>query len=293
MDIFEWWEELKQGARKIFKQVGIETTTNRKNNILNLNFALNELHVEIAKSDVEEQVILDSIQLIKTQIQYIEQDIAQGAIIRSKALWHREGEKNYKYLFALKRKRAMNNTMTKIKRADGTIITEEDSILKEQFCFYQELYRYEKTEFNIQNTTGIKISRDDLDMLNEEISVEELYSAVSSMKAGKSPGNDGLPAEFYMTFWQEIKCDLIMLYGACFRRGSLNKTVKQGIISLLPKGTKNPNYLKNWRPLTLLNVDYKIILKLLATRLKATLPSIIAPQQTGIMESRHIMDNII
>ena len=76
------------------------------------------------------------------------------------------------------------------------------------------MYRYEKTEFNIQNTTGIKISRDDLDMLNEEISVEELYSAVSSMKAGKSPGNDGLPAEFYMTFWQEIKCDLIMLYGA-------------------------------------------------------------------------------
>ena len=73
----------------------------------------------------------------------------------------------------------------------------------------------------------------------------------------------------------------------------MHLTARQGIISLLPKGpNKDPKYIKNWRPLTLLNYDYKILAKIMATRLKEYLPLLIGPQQTGFLEGRNISDNI-
>ena len=89
-------------------------------------------------------------------------------------------------------------------------------------------------------------------------------------------------------------CDILHeLYHYCYQSGELNKSARQGIISLLPKGNKNPNYLKNWRPLTLLNLDYKILAKILANRLKVVLPNIIGDQQTGFIENRQISENIV
>ena len=70
--------------------------------------------------------------------------------------------------------------------------------------------------------------------------------------------------------------------------GKLNLTARKGVVTLIPKKSKDPLMLKNWRPLTMLTVDYKILAKLLATRLKRVLPTIIAPHQTGFMEGRQI-----
>ena len=67
-------------------------------------------------------------------------------------------------------------------------------------------------------------------------------------------------------------------------------TGRQGVIRLIPK--KNPSYLKNWRPLSLLNVDYKIATKALAPRMKKVLPQVINNAQTGYIEGRFIGQNI-
>ena len=120
-----------------------------------------------------------------------------------------------------------------------------------------------------------------------------MRTAVFAMKLGKAPGNDGLPVEFYRTFWQEICKKLYELYQSRVHQGGLNRTACQGIISLLPKGNKDTKMLKNWRSLTLLNLDYKILAKIMATRLKKILPKLIGPQQTGFMEKRLISDNIV
>ena len=109
----------------------------------------------------------------------------------------------------------------------------------------------------------------------------------------KAPGTDGLPVEFYRAIWGDIQEKLYELYSSCYKNGILNISARSGIISLLPKGNKDPKYLKNWRPVTLLNVDYKILAKVFATRLKVVLPSIIGYQQMGFMEGCHITDNIV
>ena len=85
---------------------------------------------------------------------------------------------------------------------------------------------------------------------------------------------------------------LVVSLNYAFSKGELSISQQRGIIRLLPKKKKDPLYLKNWRPISLLNVDYKIATKALATRLKKVLPSIISNSQTGYLEGRFIGENI-
>ena len=94
------------------------------------------------------------------------------------------------------------------------------------------------------------------------------------MEKGKSPGCDGFPAEFYQVFWIDIADLYVNAINKAYREGILSITQRRGIISLLPKGRKSPLLLKNWRPITLLNCDYKIAAKAIAFRVKNVLPKI-------------------
>ena len=81
-------------------------------------------------------------------------------------------------------------------------------------------------------------------------------------------------------------------FNYAFRKGELSISQRQGIIRLIPKKDKNLSYLKNWRPISLLNTDYKIATKALAMRLKKVLPNIINNAQTGYLPGRFIGENI-
>jgi len=91
------------------------------------------------------------------------------------------------------------------------------------------------------------------------------------MKNGKSPGSDGLTVEFYKTFWDDIKKTFIESINYSFIHGHLTDFQKQSIISLIPKPNKDTTILTNWRPISLLNVDYKIATKAIANRIKKTI----------------------
>ena len=73
----------------------------------------------------------------------------------------------------------------------------------------------------------------------------------------------------------------------------LSVTQRRGIIKLIPKKDAEPFYIKNWRPLTLLNCDYKIAAKSIANRLKPSLPNLINYDQTGFIKGRFIGENIV
>jgi len=79
---------------------------------------------------------------------------------------------------------------------------------------------------------------------------------------------------FYQLYWDVIKNKFIQLLNEIFTENTLSESQYRGIISLLYKGGEREN-IKNWRPLTVLNCDYKIIAKILETRLKTILPKII------------------
>ena len=77
------------------------------------------------------------------------------------------------------------------------------------------------------------------------------------MKNDKSPGTDGFTCEFFKLFWKDIGHFLLRSINNSFEKGELSVTQKQGIIiTILPKGNKPREFLKNWRPISLLNVPY-------------------------------------
>ena len=112
------------------------------------------------------------------------------------------------------------------------------------------------------------------------------------MSNNKSPGSDGLTVEFYKMFWNTLKPYFINSINYSFGKGELTELQKQSIITLLPKAGKNLDYLANWRPISLLNTDYKIATKTIANRIKKCLPEIISFDQTGFMKNRYIGENV-
>ena len=112
------------------------------------------------------------------------------------------------------------------------------------------------------------------------------------MKNQKSPGSDGITTEFYKIFWNDINEFYIKSINFSFQNGELTELQKQSIITLLPKSGKDNLLLENWRPISLLNVDYKITAKATANRIKKVLPTLIHETQTGFMKGRYIGENI-
>ena len=112
------------------------------------------------------------------------------------------------------------------------------------------------------------------------------------MNPEKTPGTDRLPAEFYKTFWSELASSLISALNYSYDQGTLSVSQRRGIIKLIPKKDADPHFIKNWRPLTLLNCVYKIATKAIANRIKTVIPKRINNDQTGFLKGRFIGENI-
>ena len=121
---------------------------------------------------------------------------------------------------------------------------------------------------------------------------KECLEALKDMESDKTPGTDGLPAEFYKVFWKDISTILIKSLNFAYEKDQLSITQRRGIIKLIPKKDAEPYFIKSWRPSTLLNCDYKIAAKPIANRLKVFLPNLINNDQTGFIKGRFIGENI-
>ncbi|CAC5395159.1 unnamed protein product [Mytilus coruscus] len=129
-------------------------------------------------------------------------------------------------------------------------------------------------------------------MCNDDVTEDELCKAINQLSKNKSPGSDGLTVEFYCKFYSELKYVLLKLFDAIEEEGILSRSMKCGIISLVYKKKGERNFLKNYRPMSLLQVDYKILARIMSNRLKSVLPKIISEDQTCCVIGRDISNNI-
>ena len=130
-----------------------------------------------------------------------------------------------------------------------------------------------------------KISRYDEELVKEINSLQRLAES-------RAPGTDGLPAEFYKVFWNDISDLFLNSINYAYRSSQLSVTQRRGIIKLIPKKDAEPNLIKNWRPISLINCDYKIAAKAIADRFKQVIPNIINYDQTGFLKGRFVGENI-
>jgi hypothetical protein len=118
--------------------------------------------------------------------------------------------------------------------------------------------------------------------------MDELYATLQEMADNKSPGNDGLTCEFYKHFWNEIKVLLFESFMHAKVHGELSSSQRQAIIRLIEKKDADKTKIANWRPISLLNVDTKILSKTLANRMRQVLDKLISSNQTAYIKNRFI-----
>ena len=187
----------------------------------------------------------------------------------------------------------MQNTIKKL-IIDDTEVTDQTCILNHIKDFYEALFkkREQKTTAEIKgflNAIDVpKLSEDQVKLCEEDLTEKDLYKSLRSMQNDKSPGNDGLTKEFYETFWDDLKEIFVNSVREAKEIGHLSTSQRQAIIKLIEKKDRDKRFIKNWRPISLLNVDSKIISKALSEKLKEVLPDLISSQQTAYVKNRHI-----
>ena len=184
--------------------------------------------------------------------------------------------------------------MIKLIDAKGEEIKEPFNINKEVNSFYSNLYKakdLEECEIEQLVTEIPNLSEEESRSLEGKITIEEAGTALTNMKHEKSPGTDGFGAEFFKCFWKQLGPFVVRALNKAFEDGELSTTPKEGIITCIPKGNKPRDNTKNWRPISLLNVIYKIRSSCIVNRIKRVLPSLI-DDQTGFISNRYMGDNV-
>ena len=180
-------------------------------------------------------------------------------MLRSRTRYEDLGRKPTKYFLNLEKRNYTSKIIHNLINSDGEEFTKTADILKCQTDFYKDLYKQVNFENNISIYSVLgenenKLSDKESQNLEGEIEYSDLGIALKNMKNNKSPGLDGFTVEFFKFFRIDIGYHILKSLNYGYRTGSLSVTQKQGVITWIPKPNKSRISLKNWRPISLLNV---------------------------------------
>jgi hypothetical protein len=213
---------------------------------------------------------------------------------RSRIEWLREGDRNTKFFHRKATWRKKKNTISKLKKDDGTYTDNVKEMGELTTKFFEDLYTADcdvEPEI-IQNILEPQINQQMNEDLCKEFSEEEISNALFQIGPLKAPGADGFPARFFQRNWATLKEDVIRAVKEFFATGNMPDGVNDTIIVLIPKA-QNPESLREFRPISLCNVIYKVVSKCLVNRLRPLLENIILPTQSAFIPGRLITDNTL
>lgn len=191
----------------------------------------------------------------------------KDAIIRFKTKWIELGKKPTKYFFNLEKRNYNRKVIRSLKKPDGEPITEELEVLKAIELYYRNLYSFAIDRRNdlfeefVGNLAIPKLEDTVRDQLEGEITLKECPDILGIFKREKSPGDNGFTWKFYNCFFDPLGCDLVDSLNSAYNTGEISISQRRGVITLVPKEDFDLGLLNNWRPTTLLNLDYKLFPK--------------------------------
>ena len=254
---------------------------------------LKALEVKLSEQPSIENLL--NVERLKEDLKTIEIKRINGAIVRSKVKWVEEGEKSTKFFYDLEKQNYIKKHIRKLKLENDVVTIDQKKIDDELESYYSKLYTANINTINEDDgfipDSLPKLTPHEKNWCDTPVTIQECTNTLKMFKKSKSPGNDGLTFEFYDRFWNLVSGPLIQSYNAAFQEGELSTSQRQAIITLISKG-KDREKLKNWRPISLLNLDYKILSKTLSVRLQKYLPKLIHHNQSGFVKGRFIGDAI-
>ena len=218
----------------------------------------------------------------------------QGFLLRLKIPNFEEGEGNIAYFSKLEKRRGEENLIGSLENEDGIIQQGTENIKQTVHKFYSELYTSQPEDEFLQdellsNITE-RITEEEQIFMDQQLSKAECKSALDSFQTGKTPGSDGINKEMLSFFWGELGDFYFSVVNEIFSTEELTESQKKGIIKVLYK-KNGRQFMKNYRPISLLNTDLKIITKALAIRFAKVLKNLINHSKKCV-QGRRITDNI-
>ncbi len=288
-----WWDNLKSKIKRLSICFATSKRKGEKNEYYHLQNSLRREYDRASKnSSYDYSIILD----LEAKLQDHELKACKGAILRSKAQWALESDKCTSFFLNLEKRRQESNCIRGLISESG-YVTSSEGILDCCHKFYSSLYMAEQVNGKDQDTLldllDCPLDEEGVASCDRPISQDELTTALNGMKCNKSPGIDGLTVEFYRKFWDVIKPLFHKIISCIHQSNELSRSMKKGIISLFYKKRGDKLNLKNYRPISLLCVDYKLLSRVLALRLKQVLSLIVSDEQTSSIPGRCIMDNVL
>ena len=248
--------------------------------------------VDSPNADLSKELLMK-----KAEFDLLASNEAAESLLKSRHKYYEFGDKPSKLLAHQLRQASSSQHITQISSTDGTTI--DPQVINNHFRdFYAKLYTSECVAdeekydgfFNSLEIPSIDSATSS--RLDEPFSIGELSSALMLMQSGKICGPDGLPAEFHKTFSDQLAPILLNMFNESMQNGNLPPTLRQATISLLLKKDKDPLFCGNYRPISLLCADVKLLAKMLARRLETVLPTIVGTDQTGFVKDRHSFHNV-
>ena len=279
-----WWESIKYKVKHLTIEIS-KSINISKNKFMHIEKRLNDI-----KDSNDKNLIRES-DFLKQQIKEYYENQLQAVKIRSRIKCFEEGEKSSKFFFNTEKKNASNKIWTKIKCNDGSYNSNINVILNEQKRFFEKLFTSEGSNEREARALLANVDKhlndEEKTYCDADLTEGEIFDTIKLLKPNKSPGDDGIVSEFYKEYWYLIREQFTKVVRYIFNINTLSPSQYNAILTLLYKKGERED-IKNWRPISLLNADYKILTKILAERLKKVLPKIIHPDQKGFVQGRNI-----
>ncbi|GAU26994.1 hypothetical protein TSUD_290460 [Trifolium subterraneum] len=211
---------------------------------------------------------------------------------RAKMHWLQEGDMNTRFFHMSATVRGKKK-VTKLIADNGTEAHTQEELCEVAKSYFDTLFKPRDGDHDpVLNLIQPRVTDDDNFILTAPITKVEIQQALFQMHPDKSPGPDGFNPAFYQRFWEQCSDDIFSAASTWLERGYFPTSLNETNICLIPK-CDNPTSMKDLRPISLCNVLYKMISKVLANRLKFCLDKSVSQEQSTFVEGRSILDNAL
>ena len=236
----------------------------------------------------------DEIQKVRKEINEIQvrEEIMWNQ--RSRALWLKWGNRNTKIFHTTASQRHRKNWIAGLQNSEGVWVEDKEGIESTILDCFQDIYKSNQPisfEASLKSITN-RVSPDMNEELLTDFKAKEVWFALKQMHPTKAPGPDGMSPIFFKHYWDIVGPEVVKCVLTALNLGIMPSGLNETHICLIPK-VKSPQKITEYRPISLCNVVYKLISKVLANRLKRVLAAVIDDSQSAFVPGRLITDNVL